>query len=129
MRAVSVLAVALAVGLCGCGYADDNRRAAALVAQVYLDSFAEREPTAICRVLAPEVQGAIASGHPSCEAGLAERLSRPHPRRTTGRVRRIAPPSPDNPRYAVEVRGEPGRWIIVGRYGSTWRVVDGGTPQ
>jgi len=111
-----------------CGYEDDNPRAAAIVAQAYLDGFADRDASSICRVSAPEVQAAwAAAGNGSCEAGL-EPLGR-YPRLRVGRVRKIDPAPPLNPRYAVAVPAQPGREIEVGRYGSTWRVVYGGPAQ
>ena len=127
MRPVLALIGVLALVGAGCGYKDDNPEAAALVAQTYLDAYTKRDRQAICRVAAPEVQAALAVGHPSCEAGI-QLLSR-YPRLKVGRVRKVEPAPPLNPRYAVSVPAEPGREIILGRYGSTWRVVYGGPPQ
>jgi hypothetical protein len=107
-----------------CGYEDNNPDAAALVAQVYLDAFTNRDAQAICRVAAPEVQAAWAAGHASCEAGL-EPLGR-YPRLRVGEVRKVVPAPPLNPRFTVAVPAQPGREIEVARYGSTWRVVYGG---
>jgi hypothetical protein len=107
-----------------CGYIDDNPRAASKVAQAYLNAFTERDPDAICRVLAPEAQLALAAGK-TCEEGVAQQLARPYPLVTVGDIRPA--PSPfGNPRFAVDVPAQPGRAILVGRYGSIWRVIDGG---
>lgn len=126
MPAAALLAT-LALVSAACGYVDDNPRAAAIVAQAYLDGFADRDAHAICIVAAPEVQAAWTAGHASCEAGL-EPLGR-YPRLRVGRVRKVVPAPPLNPRFAVEVPAQPGREIEVARYGSTWRVVYGGPPQ
>jgi hypothetical protein len=119
---------AVALSAVGCGYVDDNPRAARVVAQAYLDAFAEHDAAGICRVSAPEVQIALTAGHASCDEGAEERLGHSYPRLSTGRTQKVVPAPSNNPRYAVEVVGQPGRWIVVGRYGSTWRVVDGGAP-
>jgi hypothetical protein len=128
-RAFALIApFAVVLSALGCGYVDDNPQAARVVAQAYLDAFAEHDAAGICRVVAPEVQAALAAGRTSCDAGAEEQLGRSYPRLTVGRTQKVVPAPPNNPRYTVEVRGEPGRWIVVGRYGSTWRVVDGGAP-
>lgn len=124
MKHALVLLAAVALIGSGCGYNDNNSDAAALVAQSYLDAYTKRDRQAICRVAAPEVQAALAAGHPSCEAGV-QLLAR-YPRLKVGRARKVEPAPPLNPRYAVSVEGEPGREIVLGRYGSTWRVVYGG---
>jgi hypothetical protein len=123
LSAASVAVLALMSA--ACGYVDDNPRAAAVVAQAYLDAFTERDAPGVCRVSAPEVQAAwAAAGHGSCEAGL-EPLGN-YPRLRVGPVRKVVPAPPLNPRFAVAVPTQPGREIIVARYGSTWRVVYGG---
>jgi hypothetical protein len=128
LRVTAPLLVAVMLVSGACGYSDDNPRAAARVAQAYLDGFADRDASSICRVAAPEVQAAwAAAGQGSCEAGL-EPLGR-YPRLRVGLVRKIDPAPPLNPRYAVAVPAQPGREIEVGRYGSTWRVVYGGPAQ
>jgi hypothetical protein len=124
MKLVLTFIVGLALVGSGCGYKDDNPEAAALVAQSYLDAYTARNRQAICRVAAPEVQAALTVGHPSCEAGI-QLLAR-YPRLKVGRVRKVEPAPPLNPRYAVAVPAQPGREIVLGRYGSTWRVVYGG---
>jgi hypothetical protein len=129
VRATVPLLATLTLYTFGCGYADDNPQAARVVAQSYLDAFEHHDAAAICRVSAPEVQAALALGHTSCDAGAAEQLNHPYPHLTTGRTRKVVPAPANNPRYAVEVRGEAGRWIILGRYGSIWRVVDGGAQK
>jgi hypothetical protein len=126
-RWLSALAIG-ALAATGCGYSDDNDDAAAVVAQAYLDAFAESDAAGICRVSAPEVQAAFAAGKESCEAGLEEPLKHSHPRLSTGRITEVEDAPAGNPRFAVEVPGQPGRVIIVGRYGSIWRVVNGGAP-
>jgi hypothetical protein len=124
-----LLLTLLAAGaLTACGYPDDNDDAAIVVAQAYLDGWAEGDAADICRVSAPEVQAAFAAGKPSCEAGLAEPLKQRHPHLTTGQVTEVKDAPAGNPRFAVEVKEQPGRIIVVGRYGSIWRVVNGGAP-
>ena len=122
--------LALAATLCalsaGCGYLDDNPRAAQEVAQAYLDAYTARDPAGVCRVLAPEIVLAVAANRPSCEAGIALQLVEPHPRLTVGPTRE-APSPPGNPRLFVSVREQPGRAVELGRYGSIWRVINGGT--
>lgn len=108
-----------------CERSDDDHHAAAVVAQAYLDAHTARDPAAVCRVLAPEVQLAIAAGHASCGDAVRVQLGGRYPRLTVGSSRE-APSPPGNPRIAVEVREQPGREMTVGRYGSIWRVVDGG---
>jgi hypothetical protein len=129
MRAIRLLALAAALAAAGCGYQDDNSRAAAIVAQAYLDAVVAEDAAGVCRVVAPEVQAAFAAGQPSCEAGLQPVLDRsaPVPRLEIGIVAKLPNPPPGNPRFTVTVRSQPGRMITVGRYGSIWRVVDGGT--
>jgi hypothetical protein len=124
MRCVATLIAAIAMVSAGCGYVDDNPHAGAVVAQAYLDAFTARNAHAICRVLAPEVRQALATGR-TCEAALAPQLRRRYPRLTVGSIHKVPSP-PLNPRFAVEIPAQPGRVVIVGRYGSTWRVVDGG---
>jgi hypothetical protein len=109
----------------GCGYEDENPHAAAIVAQAYLDAYTARDAAGICRVAAPEVQQAIAAGQPSCATVLQPQLARRYPRLTVGDAH-SAPSPPLNPRIALAVREQPGREIVVGRYGSIWRVIDGG---
>lgn len=121
----AIAGAAIFILLCaGCGYADDNPRAAALVAQAYLDAFASRDAAAVCRLVAPEVKGALAAGQ-ACEDGVRPQFKAAASRLVVGRVREIPAPAV-NPRFAVEVSGQPGRFVTVGRYGSIWRVVDGG---
>jgi hypothetical protein len=126
MRVALGLLLVVAATASGCGYTDENPQAAAIVAQAYLNAYTAHDAHAVCRVLAPEVQSAMAQGH-TCEQGV-----RPAFRRSShlvvGKVRRIPAP-PGNPRFEVAVRGEPGREIVVGHYGSIWRVVDGGQPR
>lgn len=118
----------LVAGLCllstACGYKDDNPHAAQLVAQAYLDGHTKRDAVAICRVVAPEVRVVFGAGK-ACPLGLQPQLGPRYPRLTVGPVH-PAPSPPLNPRIAVAVREQPGREVIVGRYGSTWLVVDGG---
>jgi len=121
------LAAALCAAIAGCGYHDDNPHAAQVVAQAYLDAHTDRDPATVCRVLAPEIVLAVAANRPSCEAGILLQLAEPHPRLTVGRASE-APSPPGNPRMFVSVREEPGRMIELGRYGSIWRVIYGGTP-
>jgi hypothetical protein len=130
MRRLWLTALAIgALAAAGCGYSDENDDAAVVVAQAYLDAFAENDAAGICRVSAPEVAAAFAADKGSCDAGLEEPLrSTQHPRLSTGRVTKVENAPPGNPRFAVEVPGQPGRVIVVGRYGSIWRVVDGGAP-
>jgi hypothetical protein len=108
----------------GCGYVDDNQRAAEIVAQAYLNAYATGDASAICNVLAPEVEVLVANGG-TCETALEPVLQKRFPRLTVGRASHVAAPF-GNPRYTVPIRQEPGRQIIVGRYGSIWRVIDGG---
>jgi hypothetical protein len=124
VKCAIVLVAALAFTGAGCGYADNNARAAAMVAQAYLNAFAAQDAPAICRVLAPEVVVALAAGR-TCEERVQLLLHHPYPRLTVGRVRIVSGP-PLNPRFAVAVPAQHGRWITVGRYGSIWRVIDGG---
>jgi hypothetical protein len=124
VKCLLVLAAVLMVAANGCGYTDDNGRAARVVAQAYLNAFTARNATAICRVLAPEVTAALPNGQ-TCEERVGLLLHRAYPRLIVGRVRRVPGP-PLNPRFAVAVPAERGRWITVGRYGSIWRVIDGG---
>jgi hypothetical protein len=125
MKLISLFISALALIASGCGYVDDNPRAARVVAQAYLDAYAQHNPSKICRVLAPEVVIAVAAGR-TCEEGLAPQLLQDHPRLRAGRTRK-APSPPGNPRLFVAVQGQPGREIELGRYGSIWRVINGGT--
>lgn len=127
MRAATVIMVAFSLALVGCGYVDDNPRAAAIVAQAYLDALAAHDAAAACRVLAPEVQLALASGQ-TCEVGLEPQLRNANPRLRVGRIRKVPGP-PGNPRLDVDVPAQPGREIEVGRYGSIWRVIFGGATQ
>jgi hypothetical protein len=124
MRARAIFAGAVLLAAAGCGYTDENPHAAQIVAQAYLDGHTARDPVAICRVVAPEVQAVFGAGQ-SCPEGLRPRLEARYPRLTVGDVH-PAPSPPLNPRIAVAVREQPGREVIVGRYGSIWRVVDGG---
>jgi hypothetical protein len=110
--------------LTGCGYVDDNPLAARIVAQAYLEALRQHDAAAVCRVLAPEVQAAIAAGA-TCEANLPAHWQPTYPKLRLGNVREVAGP-PGNPRFAVTVFGRPGVKIILGRYGSIWHVVDGG---
>ena len=121
------LAAALCAATAGCGYVDDNPRAAQIVAQEYLDAYSDRDLAAICRVLAPEIVLAVSANRPSCEAGILTLFTGPYPSLTVGPTRK-APSPPGNPRLFVSVREEPGRMIELGRYGSSWRVINGGTP-
>lgn len=127
---VSAAAVTAAVTVTafGCGYVDDNGRAAAVVAQEYLDGYAERDASDICRVLAPDVQAMQAERSPSgtCEDGVRAELTRSYPRLTVGRTRDAGDSPGGNPQFLVEVPGEPGRWIKLERHASIWRVADGG---
>jgi hypothetical protein len=124
MRSALVLLAMVAAIASGCGYRDENPRAAAIVAQAYLNAVAADKAHAVCRVLAPEVQAAIARGA-SCEKGLIPTLRRRGRHLTVGSVQKVPSP-PGNPRFEVAVRGQVGREIIVGRYGSIWRVIDPG---
>lgn len=127
MRRAAFLLTLTIVVVGGCGYHDDNPEAAAIVAKIYVDAHTARDAAAICRVLAPEIQLAIGAGRP-CDIRLRTQLAQRYPRLTLGRVREVPSP-PLNPRYAVVVREQPGREIVVARYGSTWLVVDGGRVQ
>lgn len=108
-----------------CDQPDEDRHAAAIVAQAYLDAHTARDASAICRIVAPEVQLTIAAGQPSCAAVLQPQLARRYRHLRVGGTS-VVPSPPGNPRIAVEVRDQPGRRMVVGRYGSIWRVVDGG---
>jgi hypothetical protein len=122
------LLLGLVVLASGCGYTDDSPHAAQIVAQAYLDGHTDRDPIEICRVVAPEVRAVFGAGK-SCPAGLSPRLAKSYRRLTVGKTH-PAPSPPLNPRIAVAVKEQPGREVIVGRYGSTWLVVDGGkVPQ
>jgi hypothetical protein len=125
-RSFGLLAVIAAIAS-GCGYKDENPQAASIVAQAYLNALAAHDAHAVCRVLAPEVQAAIARGG-TCDQGILASLRHRSPRLAVGKVEKIQGP-PGNPRFEVAVRSQPGREIVVGRYGSIWRVVDGGQPQ
>src|SRR4051812_42164902 len=123
--AVSVVAIGGMIALAGCGYVDENRSAAQEVAQAYLDAYRAHNPHAVCRILAPETAAALA-GDGTCERAVDAQLTHVYPRLRAGRAHPI--PHPElNPRFAVAVQGEPARSIVVGRYGSIWRVVDGGS--
>jgi hypothetical protein len=126
MRLASLLVCALGLIAPGCGYVDDNPHAAQVVAQAYLDAYTNKEPAKICRVLAPEVALAVAAGR-TCVEGIAPQLRQEYPRLTAGRTHN-APSPPGNPRMFVSVREQPGRELVLGRYGSIWRVIDGGKP-
>jgi hypothetical protein len=124
--ALALILAATGVIACGCGYTDENRRAAAIVAQSYLNALAADRPHAVCRVLAPEIQVGVGRGG-TCEQGIIPTLRRRQPHLTVGSVQEIPGPS-GNPRLEVAVPGQPGREIILGRYGSIWRVIYGGQP-
>jgi hypothetical protein len=126
MRLLALAAV-LCAATVGCGYVDDNPRAAQVVAQAYLDAYTDRDLATVCRVLAPEIVLAVSANRPSCEAGISTLLTGPYPPLTVGSTRE-APSPPGNPRLFVSVREQPGRMIELGRYGSIWRVINGGTP-
>jgi hypothetical protein len=121
--AVAAIGVVLLVLVSGCGYVDDNGRAAAVVAQAYLDAVRARDAAGVCRVLAPEVQAALAAGK-TCEGAVARQLRVRRPKLRVAGVREIPGP-PGNPRFNITVPEGSGRQITVGRYGSIWRVVDG----
>lgn len=116
--------VALPFALVGCGYVDDNSRAAGMVAQAYLQALTEHDAAAACRLLAPDVQLAVSSGR-TCEVGMEPLVGAANPRLRIGQVRKVPGPF-GNPRFDVDVPAQPGRVIQVARYGSTWRVVNGG---
>ena len=125
MRLAASIATVLALAAAACGYHDDSPDAAVEVAQAYLDAHTALDAAAICRVVAPEVRLTIAAGQPSCADALRPQLGRRYPKLIVGGTHN-APSPPLNPRIAVAVKEQPGREIVVGRYGSIWRVVDGG---
>jgi hypothetical protein len=110
-----------------CNHPDDDDHAAAVVAQAYLSAYRRRDASAICGMVAPEVELAIAAGQPSCGVALQSQLAASYPRLSIGATHDVPSPA-GNPRIAVAVREQPGREVLVGRYGSIWRVVDGGKP-
>jgi hypothetical protein len=89
-----------------------------------LDGLKRHDADAVCRVLAPEVQAAIAAGM-TCEAALPGHLHANYPRLEARGVYEVPGP-PGNPRFNVDVTTRTGLAITVGRYWSIWRVVDGG---
>jgi hypothetical protein len=124
MRWAAAACSAIGLLLAGCGYTDDNPRAAALVAQAYVDAVDRHDAAAVCRVLAPEAQAGFAAGK-TCEGGLAGHLRPSATALRVGRVREVPGP-PGNPRFNVAIPARPGSEITVGRYGSIWRIIGGG---
>ena len=124
MRRLTLLLLVLLSFGAGCGYVDDNPRAAEVVAQAYLDGYSEHDGSAVCRVLAPEVHAAFAPLG-GCEKAVRPSLQLEQPRLTVGHAQKVPSP-PVNPRFVVNVREQHGRLITVGRYGSIWRVIHGG---
>jgi len=123
------LVSATLAGGCG-GYQDDNWRAAREVAQAYLDAQQREDTARACGLLAPETQASFAAlGGGACEAGVPSASGPAGDRRLNVAGVTPVPGSGLNPRMGVRVREQPARLIVVGRYGSTWRVVDvGATP-
>jgi hypothetical protein len=119
-----LLAAVLLALFAGCGYVDDNPRAVRVVAQAYLDALRSHDAAAVCRVLAPEVQAAIAAGG-TCDGSLPAHWDRTYPALRVGSAREVSGPS-GNPRFEVTVEGRHGIVLTLGRYGSIWRVVGGG---
>ena len=124
MRLRLFIVAVLVAMLVGCGYVDNNPHAVHVVAQSYLDALKRHDAAGVCRVLAPEVQAAIAAGG-SCDAALPAHLRKSYPRLQAGMAHEVDGPS-GNPRFDVAVPAQPGVVITVGRYGSIWRVVGGG---
>jgi len=124
VKAWQLLAAILLALLPGCGYVDDNPRAVRIVAQAYLDALRKHDAAAVCRVLAPEVEAAIAVGR-TCETNLPVHWLRTYPALRAGAVREVSGPS-GNPRFDVTVVGRRGGNLTLGRYGSVWHVVDSG---
>jgi hypothetical protein len=124
MRARLLIVPVLVATLAGCGYVDDNPHAVQVVAQSYLDSLRRHDLAGVCRVLAPEVQAAIAAGG-TCEGALPAHLRKSYPRLQVGTAHEVDGP-PGNPRFDVVVPAQAGVVITVGRYGSIWRVVGAG---
>ena len=126
MRLAAVIAIVGGL-VAGCGYVDDNGRAAAVVAQVYLDGYATKDAAAICRVLAPHLQQAeaLVTSQPTCDAGVETELKRTYPHLTVGRTRSAGESPRGNPQMLVQVVERSGYWITLERYASIWRVVLG----
>jgi hypothetical protein len=125
VRSWPLVAATLLAVLTGCGYVDDNPRAVRIVAQDYLDSLRRHDAGAVCTVLAPEVQAAIAAGA-TCEEKLPSHWRQTYPKLDVGGVHEVSGPA-GNPRFNAAILEEPRVEITLGRYGSIWRVVGTGS--
>lgn len=115
------LAVAALVTLAwsGCGYRDDNRQAARVVAQGFLDGYAEQDAGAVCRVLGPGQLALLAGvGGGDCRAGVRASF---RPREASLRAGAVRGNDAD---VMVVVEGEGQSSIRLLKLGSIWRVVD-----
>jgi hypothetical protein len=114
------VAFVAALVLTGCGYRDDNRAAAEVVARAYFDAYNARDAAAVCAVMGPDLQPVLAAqAAGSCETFVKQRFpsggASLRPGNTT---------QPAEGRVRVAVSGSPGHYVGVARYGSTWRLVE-----
>ena len=120
-RSTGVVLAALALALGGCGYHDDNPRAAQLVAGAYLDAYAAHDADAVCRLLIPEAAAAVgARAAGECARAVSETFVAGEPASRPGRAI-MQEGMPLRARIALE--GDPTRVLGLVRYGSTWLVV------
>jgi hypothetical protein len=111
----------LTVFTAGCGYTDDNREAARIVAQAYLTGYHEHNSADICRLLGPgQLQMYAGRADGSCERAVAAGFEPSEPSLKAGSVREI-----DDGVLAVSVEGKPDQSLVLMHMASTWRIVQG----
>jgi hypothetical protein len=119
-RSTIILILLVSVALCsGCGYEDQNTKAAGIVAEAYLRAYVQHEPAMACRVLVPALMAnfAAASGG-SCEKHVEATFG---PNQSGLRVGSVVRSGNSATAYAV---GNHAHSVTLVKFGSLWRVAD-----